>query len=484
MKRGVLRVWQRGLVIIVIPVIIGFAVVGTGWITWAGLEHKIRSGSINTQMAVAVAKLSVTLVESGIGLIKSGLDAVSRLLVPSDKTIHSIKEIAAHPEISEQKRDAAHDLESHFRSVRQMILEYAKVRSDPNRVMGSFDVRGFNLQMIESWANYWSAASKLAPDDLKDLESVSHEGESLRAYLAAGFVLNVLVALSLMRPFTKSIAGRIETLAGNADRYAAGLPFQRASGPDDEIGTLENAFAGMVSTLNAAHEEQVAYSNVLRDQLAEPLLTLGRALDDLSQGFYGDLNERGKQAVQSASRSRKRLSALVDDLLTLNELRTRELSLVLSVVPVSNLVREAIESVSDFAAEHAITISTEISDSAIEVDGRRIVQVLINLLSNAIKFSPAGSSVELSESALEHELVISVRDHGKGMPKAVQNSLFKQFQSIEKSEKMQGSGVGLSICRAIIESHGGNIDVTSEEGKGTTVSVRLKRHIATDRAMR
>ena len=135
----------------------------------------------------------------------------------------------------------------------------------------------------------------------------------------------------------------------------------------------------------------------------------------------------------------------------------------------------AAESVRAFAAQSAVEIVVTASDDALRADADRIVQVLVNLLSNAIKFSPRDSSVRLTARRERGDIVFEVQDHGRGIPRQYLDRIFDRFQQVESSDSRTkgGSGLGLAICKGIIEQHEGSIGVVSEEGSGSTFTVRL-----------
>jgi signal transduction histidine kinase len=116
------------------------------------------------------------------------------------------------------------------------------------------------------------------------------------------------------------------------------------------------------------------------------------------------------------------------------------------------------------------------------VDGRRIEQVLDNLLSNALKFTPPGGMVRVGARVDGTDAVLSVRDSGLGIPADERDRIFERFSRAPSAvrDQVPGSGLGLAVCRMIVERHGGHIEVDSEEGAGTTVLVRLPLEPATE----
>ena len=130
------------------------------------------------------------------------------------------------------------------------------------------------------------------------------------------------------------------------------------------------------------------------------------------------------------------------------------------------------------AKEKNVTLVWQNSECEIFVDAERIVQVLVNLVCNAIKFSKPGEEVHIgARSCMDDagEVEISVKDFGRGIPEEMLDKVFERYQQVEASDLLAkgGSGLGLSICKAIVELHGGQIWATSKPGEGTTFVFRL-----------
>ncbi|MBX9693655.1 MAG: cell wall metabolism sensor histidine kinase WalK, partial [Cyanobacteria bacterium] len=109
-------------------------------------------------------------------------------------------------------------------------------------------------------------------------------------------------------------------------------------------------------------------------------------------------------------------------------------------------------------------------------DGLKVVQVIVNLLSNAIKFSPPGSTIQIRcFSAMNSTVQVSISDEGRGIPESQKSAVFERFKQVNVSDQTVdgGKGLGLAICKEIVEAHGGRIWVESGEGKGTTFSFQL-----------
>ena len=142
------------------------------------------------------------------------------------------------------------------------------------------------------------------------------------------------------------------------------------------------------------------------------------------------------------------------------------------------LVADALEHMRPLAAQAGVQLSSEVDVAAtLVIDGPRIGQVLTNLVSNAIKFSPAGKTVSIRAFQREDAVVTEVEDEGEGLRPEDIVRLFQRFGQLDmsKTRRAGGAGLGLAICKALVEAHGGEIGVSSTLGAGSTFWFTLPR---------
>ncbi|MEP7100110.1 MAG: PAS domain-containing protein [Burkholderiales bacterium] len=168
------------------------------------------------------------------------------------------------------------------------------------------------------------------------------------------------------------------------------------------------------------------------------------------------------------------LLTLIDDALDLSSLQAGRLRLDLQAVPLASAVAQALPLVGELAAAHHVTLRVGALPGAAHADPTRLCQVLLNLLTNAIKYNRAGGEVSLDASAAGDQIRLNVRDTGRGMTPKQLGQLFEPFNRLGiESEGIEGSGIGLTISRALVEGMGGRIEVSSEAGHGTVFEVTL-----------
>ncbi|MEM0907033.1 MAG: ATP-binding protein [Pseudomonadota bacterium] len=176
------------------------------------------------------------------------------------------------------------------------------------------------------------------------------------------------------------------------------------------------------------------------------------------------------------------LLGVINDILDMSRIEAGQVDLSVETVDLSELFTEATRIMTPTSAEKNITLASAISEGMrIEADRRAMKQILLNLMSNAVKFTPNDGCVT-TRARLEREwVVIAVEDNGIGIPKRELDRLGQPFVQVENqfTKTHQGSGLGLAIARSLTELHRGKMDIQSEVGEGTTVTVRLPRAIAT-----
>lgn len=205
--------------------------------------------------------------------------------------------------------------------------------------------------------------------------------------------------------------------------------------------------------------------------LRTPLTSIKMVMEMLHGGYLGELPETAGKAIFKEIKNVDYLIALINQLLEIEKLETGNIQLDKGEFCIDEVFSQAKQSLSVLAerANLQLELGNRL-DLIVEADKQRVTQVVINLVSNAIKFSPKGTTISMRSAAVDGKVKVSVIDQGRGIPKHAIDKVFDRFSQVERDdEKVKGgSGLGLAICKAIIEAHGGEIGVESEEGKGST----------------
>jgi two-component system, OmpR family, sensor histidine kinase VicK len=236
------------------------------------------------------------------------------------------------------------------------------------------------------------------------------------------------------------------------------------------------ALTSDISDRKAIERMKDEFIAVVSHELRTPLTSLHSALKILATGRLGSLSSDGKQMLEIADDNTERLVRLVNNVLDLQRIESGDVRMEKQVCNVAALMIQATESMQPMAQQQGVVLAVKPIDIEILVDSDYIVQALTNLLSNAIKFSLTDGTVWLTaESKSNTEVLFSVRDQGQGIPSDKLESIFERFQQVDSSDSRRkgGTGLGLTICRKIIEQHEGKIWAESTLGEGSTFSFTL-----------
>lgn len=226
--------------------------------------------------------------------------------------------------------------------------------------------------------------------------------------------------------------------------------------------------------LEKAKQDFVA---MVSQDLRAPIAEMQEFLEDTCAARYGVLSADGLKQAQAAKRSNNRLLALVDDLLNIENMSLGKMDLTKTDCSTSQLLKQSFVAVNALASRSHIKLETRGEDLSFFADSDRLVQVLVNFIGNAIKFSPANSTITCNVSLVGDYVEFQVIDQGRGIPAHLVDSVFERFKQVTKTDASEkgGAGLGLAICKSIIESHRGEIGACSEEGKGSTFWFRVPR---------
>lgn len=205
---------------------------------------------------------------------------------------------------------------------------------------------------------------------------------------------------------------------------------------------------------------------IVAHDLRNPLNVIAAASSSLHQRLPDLLSRR---PVERIMRAAQRAEHLIRDLLDISAIEAGQFSIEKQRLDTTAIILQAIESQQGLAASSSVILASDLSPDLpwIEADEERMLEVLENLLGNAVKFTMAGGTVTVGAAPRDGELLIWVKDNGPGIAKDFLPRLFDRFWQATRADR-RGTGLGLTICRAIVEAHGGKIWAESELGEGTT----------------
>jgi signal transduction histidine kinase len=319
-------------------------------------------------------------------------------------------------------------------------------------------------------------------------------GSVERANPAARRVLGVVPTENGSIPWTppSQLKGPLaEVLGGRAEYLPAGLDRAICLRDDGQ----ERFFLPRVLSIRSDEEGLLGAAVVLSDvtkfrlvdqlksdmvstvshELKTPLTGLQMVVHLLLEEVVGPLNPKQTELLLSARQDSDRLLAMVNDLLDLTRIEQGEVRLDMKPVAPAELVSEALGRFGPRAHDAGIRLTSSAGASlpAVAADRERVSHVFDNLIGNALAHTARGGSIEVTCEASAEFVRFAVKDTGEGMPAVYLPRIFDRFFRVPGSRSTRGAGLGLAIAREIVRAHGGRVDVSSEEGVGSTFAFTL-----------
>ncbi len=247
----------------------------------------------------------------------------------------------------------------------------------------------------------------------------------------------------------------------------------------DREGRLVNIIGSVrdITRFREAEELKSTFISIISHELKTPVaLIKGYAGTLRREDAHWDMNTV-RQAATIIEEEADRLTQLINNLLDASRLQAGGLKLQKSDVQLDQLARRLVDKFRLQTDKHLLSVDFPEPFPVIQADAARLDQVLSNLLDNALKYSPQGGTVRVAGRVLPNEVVITVSDEGIGIPVEEQPHIFERFYRVDDalSRRVQGSGLGLYLAKAVVEAHGGRIWVESQPERGAAFSFSLPR---------
>jgi signal transduction histidine kinase len=302
--------------------------------------------------------------------------------------------------------------------------------------------------------------------DLEEMKKEKYAAATLLLLFAVG--VSFLIAMIMQTTITRRLAKLVATMKEVSVTADYGKSI-RDDGKD-EISILTQGFNQLMQQIKLNQQKKDEFIGIASHELKTPLTTIKGYLELLKQVEDRPLN---KQFVEKASRNVEKLENLIRDLLDVTKIQGGQLELNAHEFVMEDLLAESIAAIQPISSQHHIEREGNLGNAMVMADRQRIEQVLVNLLSNAIKYSPGEKKVIVQSRIDSNEMTIKIRDFGIGIPKEEQSYIFERFyRTRDSSIHISGFGLGLYICKDIINRHGGKIWVETED-KGSTFCFTL-----------
>jgi signal transduction histidine kinase len=271
------------------------------------------------------------------------------------------------------------------------------------------------------------------------------------------------VARDEVRPFSPREIQLVETFA---DQAAIAIENVR----------LFNEIKSTSKELEVANRHKSEFLANMSHELRTPLNAIIGFSDVLTQGMVGELNSKQTEYLDDIRTSGQHLLSLINDILDLSKVEAGRMELTLGEFSLRAALANAVTMVRERAARHGIGLDLRVDGvDLISADERKVKQILFNLLSNAVKFTADGGMIDVVATREDEQALVRVKDSGIGIAPDDQARIFDEFRQVGHGTgaSSEGTGLGLTLTKALVELHGGRIWVQSDVGKGSTFSFTL-----------
>lgn len=310
---------------------------------------------------------------------------------------------------------------------------------------------------------------------VKDMNNEYDFMKILFALMAIADFIGVIASIILGYSISKKMLEPIDYITKAADNISINNLKERieVTGPDDELKRLGNTFNKMIDRLQGAFDRQTQFVSDASHELRTPIAVI--------QGYANLLDRWGKDDRQALEKSihaikleTSNMENLVEKLLFLAKGDSGNQKIEKSAFWLNELILDVVSESKLIDPSHIIS-SDKNDIVSIFADYKMIKQMLRIFIENSIKFTPAKGKIDISSEIVNKTVKITISDSGEGIPKGEIQNIFDRFYIVDKSRSKEkgGTGLGLSIAKWIVAVHKGNINVVSEEGNGTKITIIL-----------
>ena len=317
------------------------------------------------------------------------------------------------------------------------------------------------------------ASATFKAEDLIENHSRRNSRQVLLVTLAStlGVIfVSIFLGLAITRPLKRLTEGAEAISRGELNQH-----IEVSSG--DELGKLARSFNDMAAAVAEVDRMKSEFVTIASHELRTPIHAMLLGLSGILGGYSGEVSEEVREDLKIVNDGVTRLRSLVETLLDLSRIEARKIELNLTDCSAEEVIGKALVEVSQLVDEHHHKIEWKAAEGLpdLHADKERLIQVLINLLSNSIKYTPDHGHIIIEADISDGEMTFLVADNGYGIPAWAQNRVFDTFFQADAimSQRVGGSGLGLSISKGIIEEHGGGIRFESPVPEGSFADLEL-----------
>ncbi|HEY9715558.1 MAG TPA: HAMP domain-containing sensor histidine kinase, partial [Chroococcales cyanobacterium] len=473
-----LKISHKGAILVAVPLV--FELVLVGWLSSALFQAKAQMDSEAQSRAVTAesAALNRSIFECATVLFALRFTSDPKMI---DNFNNKMKDEQAHlKNLDELTRnnprqsEKMNELRKASHEAAEIMDKYGRPADDSTNPRDYLIHSGAELRKMCSpvFLRLNEAVAQLNSGEKEFQDSIHQAADAswqqITVGLIVGVVFSIVSGIALAMFFTSGILRRVEALKRNAERLVSRQPLEKPVQGSDELAVLDRDLFEVATDLREAEQRKQEFTSMISHDLRTPLTSLGGTLALLDRGAYGPLNETGKARIRAALRNNSRLVALISDLLDIDMIESGNLNLDLRKTRLTDVIDAGVEMVQDLAENSQIQLEIDETTAVVHADRKRLSQVVQNLVGNAIKFSPAKSKILIKIKDRDEQVNVSVIDSGPGIKESELTEMFVRFKQTSQGREKLGTGLGLAISKAIVEGHGGQIGVNSQEGRGST----------------
>lgn len=350
-----------------------------------------------------------------------------------------------------------------------------KLASEAERLAAGKDVAAKDLQaagLFDLCPEVVESTSKVATN-LQAIIKREHAAqlknvEKMQMVLLAVPVVNIFLSVILAVFFAKSIRNRLLNVAVNSGCLSKKQPLLPPLSGNDEIADLDRYFHEVATQLMSLDEFKEQMIGVASHELRSPLSAMLMSITMLEAGAMGELSEKALDRLSLAEEESSKLIRMINNLLDFEKFQAGKLELEKAPRALTEILSKAVLAVKQAAESAGVEIESKPLEISVNCDSERVVQALVNILASAIKQSPRGGKVILRADQKENILELSVSDQGKANWQDRREKLFnKEYKMGAQDYELGGTGLGLSLSKALIEGHDGQVEMRAGEEQGS-----------------
>ncbi|SCA55660.1 putative Histidine kinase [Candidatus Terasakiella magnetica] len=232
-----------------------------------------------------------------------------------------------------------------------------------------------------------------------------------------------------------------------------------------------------ITEIKKLEQAKSEFTSIVSHELRTPITAVRGAIGLLNSHYNSELSDQVKKLVELANNNCERLTLLVNDILDMDKLQSGRMDLDIQPIQINSFLNTVIDNHRTYGDQFGVSLHCDTNGEDLQVlaDQDRLMQVMANLVSNAIKFSDEKDTVKVRAYLRNKKVAISVIDTGRGIPREMRDKIFDKFTQADSSDQRHkgGTGLGLTISKAMVENMNGTINVISKEGEGSTFSITL-----------